>query len=41
MARFVVMFMTPKITQEDMINEMVIKLYQKYDTDRSGALNRR
>lgn len=41
MARFVVMFMSPKISQDDMINEMVIKLFQKYDTDRSGALNRR
>ena len=41
MARFVVMFMNPKISQDDMINDMVLKIFQKYDTDMSGALNRR
>jgi hypothetical protein len=41
MTRFVVKFMTPQYTQEEIISETVQKLFVKYDVDRSGALNRR
>lgn len=41
MARFVFLFMNPKITEEDAIKQLISSIFEKYDLDRSGSLNRK
>lgn len=41
MAIFLMNFLQPKISSDQIIDDMVFSIFAKYDTDRSGALNRR
>ena len=41
MAVFIMNFLSPKMKEEQIIDDMVFQIFSKYDTDRSGGLNRR
>ena len=41
MCIFVMNFIAPKMTQEQIEEELVNKIFSKYDEDRNGVLNKR